>query len=143
MYCPKCGTNIPENDHFCPTCGEPVLGGSIPDESDHTAEFEAQDIERTRILSALCYLNFIFIIIALLLEPNSKFLRYHVNQSLVLTIFGLACGVIAIIPLIGWILSIVGAIAYVVFTIIGIVHSIKRCAKDLPLIGKYTIVRYD
>lgn len=143
MYCPKCGTNIPENDRFCPTCGEPVFGGSTPDESDHTAEFESQDIERTRILSALCYLNFIFIIIALLLEPNSKFLRYHVNQSLVLTIFGLACGVIAIIPLIGWILSIVGAIAYVVFTIIGIVHSIKRCAKDLPLIGKYTIVHYD
>ena len=41
MFCPKCGTQIPENDHYCPTCGEPVLSKTnVPDESDHTAMFE-------------------------------------------------------------------------------------------------------
>ena len=61
MYCPKCGSQIPENDRFCPTCGDPVLGRSFPDESDHTADFVKEDIERTKILSALCYLYFVFI----------------------------------------------------------------------------------
>ena len=142
MFCPKCGTQIPENDRFCPTCGEPVLGATFPDESDHTAEFAPEDIEKTKILSALCYLNFIFIIIALLLEPNSKFLRYHINQSIVLTIFGMLCGIVAIVPIIGWIASVVGAVACIVFTVMGIVRSAKGLAKDLPIIGKYTIVNY-
>ncbi|MBP1570062.1 MAG: zinc ribbon domain-containing protein, partial [Oscillospiraceae bacterium] len=48
MFCPKCGTQIPENDHYCPTCGEPVLGKTnVPDETDHTAMFEEEDIRRT------------------------------------------------------------------------------------------------
>ena len=142
MFCPKCGTQIPENDRFCPTCGEPVLGATFPDESDHTADFVSEDVERTKVLSALCYLNFIFIIIALLLEPNSKFLRYHINQSIVLTVFGILCGIVAIIPFLGWIISAVGAVACVVFTVMGVVRSLKGMAKDLPIIGKYTIVSY-
>lgn len=144
MFCPKCGTQIPENDHYCPTCGEPVFAKkSFPDETDHTAMFDPEDAGKTNILSALCYLNFIFIIIALLLEPNSKFLRYHINQSLVLTVFGLLCGVAAIVPFLGWIVSAIGAIVCVVFTVIGIIRAYKCEAKDLPIIGKYTIVNYD
>ena len=144
MFCPKCGTQVSENDRYCPTCGE-VLSAKAkePDLSDHTALFEQEDIERTKILSALCYLNFIFIIIALLLEPNSKFLRYHINQSIVLAIFGLICGLVAIVPFVGWAAAAIGSVAAVVFTIMGIVRSIKGMAKDLPLIGKYVIVNYD
>ncbi|MBR5310314.1 MAG: zinc-ribbon domain-containing protein [Oscillospiraceae bacterium] len=143
MYCPKCGSQIPENDRFCPTCGDPVLGRSFPDESDHTADFVKEDIERTNILSALCYLYFVFIIIALLLEPNSKFLRYHINQSIILTVFGILCGLAAIVPIIGWIVASVGSIACLVFTVMGIVNAYKGKAKDLPLIGKYSIIKYD
>ena len=143
MFCPKCGTQIPESDHFCPTCGEPVKAAKTPDESDRTAMFDPEDAGRTNILSALCYLNFIFIIIALLLEPDSKFLRYHINQSIVLTVFGFACGIVAIVPFIGWIASVAGAVMVLVFTVMGIVRAYNREAKDLPLIGKYTIVRYD
>ncbi|MBQ7874619.1 MAG: zinc-ribbon domain-containing protein [Oscillospiraceae bacterium] len=144
MFCQKCGTQIPEGDHYCPTCGEPaVIKAKTPSESDHTAMFAAEDCAKTRLLAALCYFNFIFIIIALLLEPDSKFLRYHINQSLVLTVFGVVCGLCAIVPIIGWIVGVVGSVAALVFTIMGIVHAINREAKDLPIIGKYTIVNYD
>ena len=143
MFCPKCGTEIPENDYFCPTCGEPVAGKKVPSESDHTSLFDPEDIRRTRILAALCYCSFLILIIGLLLEPNSKFIRYHINQSIVLYIFGLLCGVAAIVPFIGWLASAVGVVACVVFTIMGIVRAAKGTAIDLPLIGKYTIVYYD
>ena len=144
MFCPKCGTQVPENDHYCPTCGEPVFAkNSVPDESDRTAMFDPEDAGRTNILSALCYLNFVFIIVALLLEPNSKFLRYHINQSLVLTVFGFGCGIVAIVPFLGWIASAIGTVMVLVFTIMGIVRAYNREAKDLPLIGKYIIVNYD
>ena len=144
MFCPKCGTQVPENDHNCPTCGEPVFEKNfVPDESDRTAMFDPEDAGRTNILSALCYLNFVFIIVALLLEPNSKFLRYHINQSLVLTVFGFGCGIVAIVPFLGWIASAIGTVMVLVFTIMGIVRAYNREAKDLPFIGKYIIVNYD
>ncbi len=144
MFCPKCGTQVTENDRFCPTCGEPMGVAEKPvRETDHTEMFSEEDRERTRFLSALCYLNFLFAIIGLLVEPNSKFLRYHLNQSLVLTIFSLLCGVVAIIPVLGWIASGIGAIAVLVFMIMGIVRAVNREAKDLPIIGKYKIVYYD
>ena len=143
MFCPKCGTQVPENDHYCPTCGEPVGMTNVPDESDHTAMFEEEDIRRTNILSALCYLSFLFVILGLLIEPNSKFLRYHINQSIVLQIFGVVAALVAIIPVIGWIVGCVASIAAVVFLIMGIVRAYKGQAKDLPLIGKYTVVYYN
>ena len=144
MFCSKCGTNISENEHFCPNCGEPVRASApINDESDRTAMFAPEDADRTRYLSALCYVSFLFMIIALLLEPNSKFLRYHINQSIILTVFGLLCGLAAIVPFIGWIASVLGCILVFVFSIMGIVRAIKREARDLPLIGKYVIVHYD
>lgn len=144
MFCPKCGTPVPDNTYFCPTCGE-ALGASskAPGANDKTAMFYEDDIRRVKTLSALCYVSFFFIIIALLLEPDSKFLRYHINQVIVLYIFALLCGVVAIVPFLGWIASFVGFIMTTVFIIMGIVHACKGEAKDLPLIGKYTVVYYD
>ena len=39
--------------------------------------------------------------------------------------------------------SFVGAVACVVFTVMGVLRAYKGTAKDLPLVGKYTIVYYD
>lgn len=144
MFCPKCGTQIPENDHYCPTCGEPVgTAAKAPAETDHTAMFEPEDIERSRYLAGFCYFSVLFVILALLLEPNSKFIRYHINQAVVLYVFGILCGLVAIVPFIGWIASVIGAVACIVFTVMGIIHAVKGQAIDLPIIGKYIVVRYD
>ena len=144
MFCPKCGTPVPENDRFCPNCGEAVASAAvIPDISDHTAMFDPEDIKRTRILAALCYASILFVIVGLLIEPNSKFIRYHINQSFVLYIFAILCAVVAIVPILGWIAAGIGSIAVLVFTVMGIVRALKGTAKDLPLIGKYTIVYYN
>lgn len=143
MFCPKCGAPVPENDHYCPICGNPVSNAKVPSMSDHTAMFDPEDIKRTRFLAALCYVSLFFVIIGLLIEPNSKFIRYHVNQSFVLYISGILCGLVAIIPFIGWLATFVGSIMLFVFTIIGIVHACKGEAKDLPLVGKYTVVYYN
>lgn len=143
MFCQKCGTEIPENDYYCPTCGEPATGKKAPAETDHTSLFDPEDIRRTRILAALCYVSVLFVIVGLLIEPNSKFIRYHINQSFVLYIFGIICAVVAIVPFLGWIAAAIGSIACLVFVIMGIVHATRGEAKDLPLIGKYNIVYYD
>ena len=105
--------------------------------------FDPEDIKRTKILAALCYVSVLFVIVGLLLEPNSKFIRYHINQSFCLYVFALLCGLVAIVPFLGWIASAVGAIAVFVFTVMGVIRAYKGTARDLPLVGKYTIVYYD
>ena len=139
-FCKNCGTNIPEGDAFCPNCGESVNGFK-------TAPFDAgmdpTDCERNKYLAALCYVNFLFGIIGLLAEPNSRFIRYHLNQSLVLTIFGVLCTLVCIIPFLGWLIGSVGGVMVIVFVIMGIVRACKGEATELPIVGKYTILHWD
>lgn len=151
-FCTKCGYNIPEGEKFCPNCGNPTYpaNGNVNaaqsvyvDPKDHTAQFAAEDINHGKFLAALCYLNVFFAVIGLLAEPNSKFIRFHLNQAILTTILTLASSIVCIIPIIGWIAGVVGGIASFVFIIMGIVNSIKGKAKELPVIGKYTLVYWE
>lgn len=144
MYCPKCGTSIPEGDKFCPNCGNAVDNPQMPVTiDDHTAEFDAKDIERTKYLSAICYIGVLMMILALVIEPDSKFIRYHVNQSLLIAVLSIICAVICIIPVVGWLVGLIGSIAAIVFTIMGISRALHGKAEDIPFIGKYLVVHYD
>ena len=87
-FCTKCGTNVPEGENFCPNCGAPVAPAgntynqqtAYVNPSDHTEEFSGEDINRTKYLAALGYISVIFPIIGLLSEPQSKFIRFHLNR---------------------------------------------------------------
>ena len=107
---------------------------------DTTAEFDAADIENTKILSLFSYLG-ILLLIPLLACKDSKFARFHVNQGLVLLIAGLIASVIALIPLVGWIVSAVWSIIDLVLVILGIVNAVTGKAKELPIIGKFRILK--
>lgn len=139
-FCRNCGTNIPEGDAFCPNCGESVEKTVAP--QGHP-EIEATDRERTKYLAALCYLSFLFGVIGLLAEPNSKFIRFHLNQVLILDIIAIICGVVCIVPVIGWLVGFVGSIAVLVFTIMGIIRACKGEAKELPFTDGRVILHWD
>lgn len=150
-FCTRCGSNVPDGENFCPNCGAPITAPAAEpyqqqayvNPGDHTAEISAEDIGRTKYLSALCYLSFLFGILGLLAEPNSKFLRYHLNQVLMLNVFLAICIVVNIIPFLGQIVSIVGLIMHAIFLIMGIVRACKGRAVDLPIVGKYTILHWN
>lgn len=107
---------------------------------NHTSEYMTEDIGRTKYLSAICYLSLVFVIIALLVDQKSKFLRYHINQAIILDVFVIVCGIISIIPLIGRIISVVGLLVAVILKIIGIINACNGQAIDLPAIGRYKII---
>ena len=153
--CPNCGNSCNDTDTFCTVCGA-TLGASAPETQgqefkdkaydtfvntpDTTAEYIQEDINANKIFAVLAYFGILFLV-PLLAAPNSRFAKFHANQGLVLFIACLITGVICAIPFIGWIVGGIGEIALMIFAIIGIVNAAQGQAKELPVIGKFRILK--
>ena len=147
-FCNKCGNQLPDGANNCPNCGAPVGGtqqnaqafvNNMMNTEDSTAQFDPQDITANKGMSVLAYIGILFLI-PLLACPNSRFARFHTNQGLVLFLLGLAAsvvtGIITIIPFVGWV-----SIFELVLMIMGIVNAAQGQAKQLPVIGKITLLK--
>ncbi len=164
-YCGKCGSKIEDGAKFCPGCGAatdeaPVQSAApnvqqsfekLGDTPDTTSAFTQEDIRQNRAMAAVAYLG-ILVFIPILAVPNSRFARYHANQGLVLFICEVAYSIIyqiltSVIYSISWrlgilvsILGLVGLV-FLVLAIMGIINAAGGRAKELPLIGKISIIK--
>ncbi|MDF2614996.1 MAG: hypothetical protein K0S71_2782 [Clostridia bacterium] len=102
-------------------------------------EFTPEDIEKNKVISGLAYLLFFLPLIAC---PDSKFGKFHANQALILVIVSIIGNVIlGVIPVVGWILLPFYGIAMLILMILGLVNGLNGQAKELPIIGKYRIIK--
>ena len=119
--------------------------------ADTTAEFDAKDITSNKAMAILAYFGPL-VLIPIFAAKQSKFARYHANQGLALLIasiiYGIAYSILSsIILAISWrlhfIVSIIGLVSIVitVLAIIGIINAATGKAKELPLIGKFKILK--
>lgn len=156
-FCNKCGNQLPDGANNCPNCDAPAgntqqntqdFVNNMMNTNDTTSQFDPQDINNNKGMSVLAYIGFLFLV-PLLACPNSKFARYHTNQGLVLFLLefalGVVTGILGIIPIagliIGGLLSAVGGIFTLVLMIMGIINAAQGQAKELPLIGKITLLK--
>lgn len=101
--------------------------------------YTSEDIEKGKTMAGLSYLLFF---LPLIVCPDSKYGRFHANQSLLLLITGIAGNVIlGIIPVIGWMLMPVFGIGVLALGIMGLINGFGGKAKRLPLIGKFDILK--
>lgn len=107
---------------------------------DITMNFDQQDIESTKGLAWLSYLGLLFLI-PMLVNKESAYTKFHVNQGLALFIANIVVGVITPIPFIGWIAGSICGVACFVFEIMGIVFALQGKAKRLPIIGKIELIK--
>ena len=101
-------------------------------------QFDPAD-EKNKVMAGLSYILFFLPLIAC---PDSKFGRFHANQALLLLILAIAGNIIlTIIPVIGWILlPFFGILVFVLF-LIGLINGLSGKAKELPVIGKYRLLK--
>ena len=90
--------------------------------------------------SWVSYITFVGWIIAYC-AGDKEGAKFYLNQSLVIWLGYLATLIIVIIPILGWIVAYVGGIFLFVMWIIGLVNAIKQEEKELPIIGKITILK--
>jgi len=93
-----------------------------------------------KLYCILAYIGILWLI-GLIQLPKDEDVKFHVNQGIVLSIAMVALSIIAIIPVIGWIVSAVGWIGILVLAIMGIIAANNGERKELPLIGKIKILQ--
>lgn len=145
-YCKNCGAQMADHLHYCTACGAPM--GELPAEPvntarehDFTSNFDTRDIEDNKWLAIFSYFGLVPMIFAMIAKPNSRFIRFHINQGLNLFLLGLVSAVVGLIPFLGWVAAGVAGIFSVVCIILGIINCVNGKAKELPVIGKIRIVR--
>ncbi|SET11263.1 Uncharacterized membrane protein [Natronincola peptidivorans] len=116
-----------------------------PKNNSHTVEsstitsFDQEDIQKNKTMAGLAYIIFF---LPLLACPDSKFGRYHANQGLLLLILGLAGSfVLGMIPIIGWLILPLFSIFVLVLGIIGLINGFNGKVKELPIIGKFRLLK--
>lgn len=148
-FCTKCGAELPEAAKACPNCGtaaatEPEVRDTLSSMMDTPeVEVDATDANNNKVMGVLAYLG-ILVLIPILAAKESPFARFHANQGLVLwiaeIIAGVAGAILGWIPIIGGLISTALSLASLALTIIGIINVCNGKAKELPVIGKFTLL---
>ena len=105
------------------------------------------DAEQNKVYAMIAYLPLLFLV-GLMAVPQSRFVRFHANQGMILTIafvlVQLAGRILGGIPFVGWILwraSEVLVFGCVVLIVIGMVNAARGESKRLPVIGGHDLLK--
>lgn len=166
-FCPYCGAKTTEEATKEKATDENEAGkaaenaenedfaakiAKLNDTKDTTAEFDKEDIDNNKGMSILAYLSWL-VLIPIFAAKKSRYAQFHANQGLILAIIdtaywiinGVITGILMIVsPIASAIVcAITGlfGLVFLVLVILGIVNAASGKAKELPVIGKYKILK--
>ena len=149
-FCNNCGTQVGDDERFCPNCGQAVQAAPAQASAD-------DDVKANKGISVLSYFGPL-VFIPMFTRKNSEYAQFHARQGFTLfvvdvaiTIINSLLGLIKVtktrevwgipveyrgtpwfISLICWLL----AVGIAVFAIMGLINCLSGKKKELPLIGK-------
>lgn len=158
IKCKHCGAAIDAFSRECPYCGMAVTGTTgnsaqdfinktartVNDATKRVDQVMGDEAGQNKVYGVLCYLGILWVI-SFFLRREVKFVRFHLNQGLVLMICNVATSLItsilssANVPFAEG-LGILNLVWFI-FEIMGIVHAIKGEEKELPIIGQFKIMK--
>ena len=103
-------------------------------ETQETTISKSTEGKNTAIIA---YITIIGLIIAFVMnnEKKESFASYHIRQSLGLGLTSLALGAIGIIPILGWIINVLGIFVILYMWIVGLMNAINGEEKPIPFLG--------
>ena len=93
------------------------------------------DTNNNKVMAVLCYLWILWLVPLFTDAKNDPFVKFHINQGIILSIFSVVVWVIGFIPVLGGIVSWVGGVALLVLSIIGIINAVNMEEKPVPVVG--------
>ena len=93
-----------------------------------------------RTTDIVAYLTWVGLILAFVMgdREGSKF---HINQALVIWIAGTVLGFVAVIPVLGPLVSAVGGLFCCVCWVIGFIGAIQGNEKTVPFLGQFKLLQ--
>jgi len=97
---------------------------------------DPKDIEQNKALAAIGYLGILFLV-PMLAAPKSEFAQFHAKQGMVLFIAAIIVTAVSMIPILGWLIGMIGGVVLVILMIVGILNAVAGAMKPLPIIGQF------
>lgn len=101
---------------------------------DITAQFSPEDIEAAKVCSILAYLLPFLFFLPFISVKGSQAARFNSNQSFLIFLLGIACGIINIIPILGNIISFVLGVIEFILIVLGIINTANGKIVRLPVL---------
>ncbi len=119
------------------------------DTPDFTNDFDSNDVAQNKVTAIIGYIPPLFFI-QLITAKGSKYARFHANQGLILLIGYAAVSIV--VTILSTIFSLIGLrfvgtilgfleVVPVLLSVFGIVQTAKNRSKELPVIGKFRILK--
>lgn len=123
----------------------------IVDTTDTTAEHDAEDAKKNKVMAILSYIWILFLV-PMFAAKDSKFASFHANQGLTLCVFSIAYSIVSailtvlfgLIPVVGIFLNTIVWLIGLLFIgamVIGIYNAATGKARELPFIGHITFLK--
>ena len=104
-----------------------------------------EEIENGKVMGGIAYLGFIGLIIAFVTSHSNKYVLYHCQQSLLLTIISFTYPFLSgfkMLPfigdVIGILITIIGIAVFILF-LIGLINGFTGKIQPIPIIGEYAL----
>lgn len=91
------------------------------------------DAKTTGIIAYFTWIGWIVALCA----GDKEGAKFHINQALVINLFGLGAAVLGWIPIIGWLYDLFIFVCWVM----GLIFACQGEEKEVPLIGKIRILK--
>lgn len=93
-----------------------------------------KEIQEGKFFAVISYISFLCIL-SLALKKDNKFALYHAKHGLVLFVFEVACFIISIIPILGWMISAAATLVFTVASLWGIFKSLMGQYSRIPVVS--------
>ena len=87
----------------------------------------------------VAYLTWVGLLIAFVMGERESS-KFHLNQALVIWIAGTLFGMVAAIPVLGTVISVVGEIFCFICWFIGIIGALQGTEKPVPFLGQFKLL---
>ncbi|RAV29552.1 DUF4870 domain-containing protein [Sinomicrobium soli] len=94
--------------------------------------------KKEKTMAIIAYMTIVGLIIAFITnrEKRVPLTSYHIRQSAGLAVTGLILSVVNIIPILGWIIAILGSFLLLYMWIAGLMNAMNAKQKPIPLLGE-------
>ncbi|HYC30807.1 MAG TPA: hypothetical protein VEB59_00885, partial [Gemmatimonadales bacterium] len=92
-----------------------------------------------KTVAILAYVTIIGFIVAIVMYQGNKTRlgAFHLRQTLGLVVTGLVGGVVAVVPILGWIVWFVVTLGLLVLWFLGLVSAIRGDERPVPILGEH------